>query len=92
MQISEHPGIREALQKDEVGVAVLFEEILKSDTDKTAVLSLKDDSACCFLNLIQMVNFFSVTCRSTELHSDVRFWIKGFLAIKILAVELVVYS
>jgi hypothetical protein len=55
MQISEHPGIREALQKDVIGVAVLFEGVLESDTDKKAVLALREEDAHSFLNLIQMV-------------------------------------
>jgi hypothetical protein len=57
MQISEHPGIREALQRDEIGVAVLFEGVLESEIDKKAVLALKEDDAHSFLNLIQLVCF-----------------------------------
>lgn len=58
MSVTDHPSVRDALQKDDMDISNLLREILKSEVDKLAVLNLRNDDALAFLNLIQNVCLF----------------------------------
>jgi hypothetical protein len=79
LQISDHPSIREALQKDEANILDLLKGILTSETERTTVLCLRGVAAQKFVNLVQDVCIFLLLCwsfaDSSALH--VRFLTEG---------------
>lgn len=52
MDISDHPGVRRALEKDEIDVSHLLRFVLCSDTLEKVVLGLRGDDAERCMNII----------------------------------------
>ena len=62
LKISSEPSVRLVLQKDEVEIIKVLQGILCSDVERKAVLSLQEDDALNFANLLQSVCLISTLC------------------------------